>query len=171
MSLLKFFIILLLPLTSLASEPAKVYRSSVYPASFRYTSTWEPVASQASSTLVLLYERSGTGATANLSAIKADQMAVTDYTEKYFSEVFGKSIPGFKMRSLKYVDTISGKMAQCEYDFILTVQDEKIDMSSMTAIRLDQGIRYMLVVNCMKERISKVRADAEMMFGTFLNTK
>jgi hypothetical protein len=134
-------------------------------------STWEPVASQVSSTLVLLYERSGTGATANLSAVKADQAAITDYTEKYFSEVFGKSIPGFKLRSLKYVDTVSGKMAKLEYDFILTVQDEKIEMSSMTAIRLNQGIRYMLVVNCMKERISRVRADAEIMFGTFLNTK
>jgi hypothetical protein len=171
MKLRNLSLILLLPLTGFAAEPAKVYRSSVYPASFRYTSTWEPVASQASSTLVLLYERSGTGATANLSAIKADQKSITDYTEKYFAEVFGKSIPGFKLRSLKYVDTITGKMAKLEYDFILTVQDEKMDMTSMTAIRLDQGIRYMLVVNCMKERISRVRADAEVMFGTFLNTK
>jgi hypothetical protein len=171
MNIIKISFLSLFSLSAFASEPAKVYRSSAYPASFRYTSTWEPVASQASSTLVLLYERSGTGATANLSVIKADQKKIEDYSQKYFSEVFGASIPGFKLNSLKYVDTIGGKMALCEYDFTLTVQGEKMEMTSLTAIRLNQGLRYMLVVNCMKKRLANVRKDADIMFGTFLNTK
>lgn len=167
MKILILALALFIPPSIYAGESTKVFRSTDYSVSFRYASNWEPVASQASTTLVLLYERSGTSATANLSVIKADRKSVTEYDQQYFSEVFGRRVPGFKLKSIKYIDTISGIMAKLEYDFIMNLQDEKIEMSSLTAIRVNEGLRYMLVVNSIKDRMPRVRPDAEIMFGTF----
>jgi hypothetical protein len=168
MNILRLVLLILFSFKAFATEPANVYRSSQHPVSFRYTSTWEPVTAQASSTLVLLYDRSGTGATANLSAIKADRKEISEYDEQYFREVFGTRFPGFKLRNISYVDTVSGRMALVEYDFHMILQGQKIESTSLVAIRLYRGYRYMLVVNSMKERVEKVRPDAEVMFGTFL---
>lgn len=150
------------------SDSTHVFRNDEHKVSFRYPSTWESVPPQLNGTLVLLNARDGSFATCNLSVRDADRTTVDQMGEAYCKTMLSKLYPDVALREVRFIDSINGKRVIVEYYFTLPTPSGRVPAASLTLIALQNGKRYMLIVNSKRERLEIVRPTFELMAGSLL---
>lgn len=162
------FTLLVATSSSSGADESIVFKSEAQGFSFRYPSSWEPVAPQARTTVVLLYARNGSGATANVSVIPSDRSSAKEFDEAYFATALSKTFKGLKIKKV-ILKQISGRdVAFVEYDFVLSLPSQEVEASSLSMATVHEGRRYMLILNAPRSKLPDVRDHFEYMAGTFI---
>jgi hypothetical protein len=150
------------------ADGAQVFKSIEHGFSFRYSSTWESVKPQAKTTVVMLYARDGSSATANVSVIPTDRLTAKEFDEAYFAATLSKSFKDVKIKKVSHKQIYGRDVAFVEYDFVLSLPSQEVFASSLTMATVCQGRRYMLIINVPRASLPAVRDDFDLMAGTFM---
>lgn len=151
-----------------AADAAQVFKSIEHGFSFRYASTWELVKPQAKTTVVMLYARDGSSATANVSVIASDRSSAKEFDETYFVTMLSKSFNDLKVKKVSWKQIYGRDFAFGEYDFVLSLPSEEVNASSLFMATVREGRRYMLIMNVPRARLAGVRDDFDLMASTFM---
>lgn len=151
----------------------QVFSSEQHKVSFRYSSDWVKAKPQLKSTLVLLYARDGSLATCNLSYRRADASKTADMDKSYWEKMLANAYPNSKpeVKSLKFINSISGQQVIVEHDFILETPDGKYPSTSFIAAAVRGGVRYILNVRVQKSKYTQAKKSFSLMAGTLLINK
>lgn|GEM_PF-4894584 len=144
----------------------KMFRSTKHGVGFKYPDNWKVQESQLSSTLILLYEMSGTQSTCNLSVVNKDRNLIEDYDTEYIKNNFIKIFPKIKNITNKIKAHLGQNISVSTFESEMSLSNKDVDVKSFVVIMLRKNYRYMLVVNSPLNMFDKIVNDVNVIYGT-----
>jgi len=165
-ALLLFLALLQLPLIAKA-QTSEVFRDHELQFSFRHPSNWKSVNAQRPSR-VLLYAQDGSEATANVSVVTSDRHLVSEFNRAYFQATLSKVYKHVSVKDVKYIHVLGKEMAIVESTFMVAMPSETFKARSLAMATIQNGQRYMLIVNGLPEKFTSPTKAFDLMVGTFM---
>lgn len=129
--------------------------------SFSYPSNWMSRNPQRKSTLVLLYESTGTNATCNLSMVSQDQEKIENYDVDYFRRNLLTIHSTLENLSSNLV-TVNGKIVSwTTYETLIETKEGSLKTKFITLTALHMGKRFMLIITVPSNLAHQIEYDVE----------
>jgi hypothetical protein len=144
----------------------QTYDNTDYGVSFTYPSNWSLRTPQRKSTLLLLYEQTGSQATCNLSVVPQDQDKIEKYNEVYFKTNLPKIHQSVTNLVTQFRTLNSKKVSLTTCDIVIQTESGSVPTQFTILTALHKGQRFMMVLNIPKESLSLVESDMSTMMNS-----
>jgi len=166
---LLFFLVLMIG-CGFQKKESYLIQNDAHGVSFRVPLNWKSVPAQMSSTLVMLYEQTGTLATCNLSAFAKKTHSEIDKT--VIEEMLNSISKSNKILKVWNVEGPQGVKTFFQAEWQLNLPNGDKVPAIMTAMIMDlKPYQYRLIMNCKKTELNNVLGDFWLMTATFLQDK
>lgn len=159
------FIIYSCSTTQLDTQVFKDNNSGV---TFRYPNNWVKQNKQSDATLILLYEQNGSEATCNLSVIKSDKSSIEKLNSKYFSTLLSKIYSNVSIDDYSKKEIGGNLFSIIEASFDLHLPSKTIKAKSLISATIQDGMRYLLILNVPSKNVDIIRSDFNIIAGTMM---